>query len=672
MMEADFAEKLIRKVLPGYEVKEKLGEGTFGAVFKIKDELKERAAKFIMLNAAPSIEKGAVTSAGTKIERDFRHIVESYEQIACDEIVSVYDFYRVSTDENARREVAYAIVVMEIYPSNLSDYLVDYFHKNNRPLDMERARIVVEKLALLLGNLYTKRGFLFEDLKPENLLIKEQGADLKLVVGDIGGLKSLGSVSQTGSQVTLSYCAAEVLRKGQKPDLRSIMYSYGLICYYVIEGHLPYEDCGVTDRIDLIREKGLVLDRTDIPDNLKKVIEKCLAFEPEHRYKDFNEIVEAICGRAVQGEYRMGEATVDLESLRYGGGTIDLGSFGKDTPPNAGPAREGKDSYYRTAVPEDASIGMTSSLTQRMMTEKRRMETIRISDEKDAINKVSKEIRGLIVRSGDLYKLQNESYKVYQDIRVEKGALLMIENSKLYFDENAGIVSLGTLRAKDSVFSAIDFSKKWKNIVLMPSDTRINILNNCKFRFMKGRTWKSLKHITPSRSYALNDDYLYGGAIFMAEIKEKMLAMNGCEFYNCSAHEGGALFCLKADPAIENCVFDNCTAGYSGGGMKFVESNPVINNCRVSNCSSNREGGGICCLSSKPTMVGCTFDNCATKYLYGGGLYVSASFPVIKNCKFNRCVSTREGGGLYCDEKSRPKITYPSFTNCKPNNSNCV
>jgi serine/threonine protein kinase len=671
-MEAEFAERLIRKVLPAYEVKDKLGEGTFGAVFRIKDELKERAAKIIMLNAVPSIEKGAITSAGVKIERDFRHIVESYEKIACDEIVSVYDFYRVSAEESARREVAYAIVVMEIYPANLGDYLVDYFQQNNRPLEPEKVRAVMEKLALLLGNLYTKRGFLFEDLKPENLLIKDQGGELKLVVGDIGGLKSLGSVSSTGSQITLSYCAAEVLRKGQKPDLRSIMYSYGLICYFVLEGHLPYEECGVTDRIDLIRTKGLVFDRTDVSEALKKVIERCLSFEPEHRYRDFDEIVDAIVGRAVRSEDKLGDETVDLAGLKLGEGTIDLGSLGRAAPRDPVPSRDGRDSYYRTIGPDDASIGMTQSIAQRMMTEKKRMETIRISDEKDAITKVTKEINGLIVRSGDLYKLQNDSFKVFHDIKVEKGALLVIENAKLYFDQDAGIVSLGTLRAKNSLFSAIDFSRKWKNIVLLPTDTRINILNECKFRFMKGRTWKSLQHLVPASRYALNAEYLYGGAIFMADVREKVVTISDCGFYNGSAHEGGALFCVKSDPSIENCVFENCSAGYSGGGMKLLESNPAITNCRFSNCSSNREGGGICCLSSKPTIVGCSLDNCSTKFLYGGGIFVSASAPVIKNCKFNRCSSTRDGGGLYCDEKSKPKITYPSFTNCRPNNANCV
>lgn len=671
MMESQLAEKIIRKVLPSYEIREKLGEGSFGAVFRIKDELKERAAKIILLNATPSIEKGEITTAGKKIERDFRHIVESYEKIACDEIVTVYDFYKVSTEEDEKRGVAYAIVVMEIYPSNLLEYLVSYFQKNRRPLSIATVKTIMERLAHLLENLYTKRGFLFEDLKPENLLIKEQGDDLKLVVGDIGGLKSLGSVSQTGSQVTLSYCAAEVLRKGQKPDLRSIMYSFGLISYFVLEGHLPYESSGVSDRIDLIKARGLIFDRTDVPDNLKKVIEKCLAFEPADRYKDFSEILEAISGKTLTEESRFADKTVDLSSFRFGEQTVDLNSFANSSPPNSASAQEGRDIYYRTGIPEDASMAMTSALSQRIVTEKRRMETVRISDEKDAVSRVEKEIKDLVIRSGDLYKLQNESYKVHNDIRVEKGALLVMENVKLYFDENAGIVSLGTIRAKSSVFSAIDFSKKWRNIVLIPTDTRISILKDCRFRFAKGREGKSLEHILHSQKYSLNGSYSYGGALFMAEIKEKMVSISDCEFYNCSAHEGGAVYCVKSDPAFENCVFDNCFAGYSGGGIKFVESSPVMNNCRLNNCSTNREGGGICSMSSKPTVVGCTFENCSTKYFYGGGVFFSASTPLVKNSKFIRCVSSRDGGGIYCDDKSKPKIIYPSFTNCRPNNSNC-
>ena len=53
-MDSGHAQELIRQVLPAYEVKELLGVGSFGSVFRIQDALKERAVKIVLLTAAPS------------------------------------------------------------------------------------------------------------------------------------------------------------------------------------------------------------------------------------------------------------------------------------------------------------------------------------------------------------------------------------------------------------------------------------------------------------------------------------------------------------------------------------------------------------------------------------------------------------------------------------------
>jgi serine/threonine protein kinase len=659
-MEIESAAKLIKSVLPTYEVKEVIGEGSFGAVFRIKDELKERAAKIILLSASPTIEGGKVVSAEVKIERDFRHIVENYERIKCDEIVSVYDFYKVIGGEDTRKETAYAIVVMELYPSNLLLYLVDYFKKNNRSLPVETAQLIIEKLAQLLGNLYIKRGFLFEDLKPDNILIKDLGSDVKIVVGDIGGLKNLGSASTTSSQVTLSYCAAEVLRRGQKPDLRSIIYSYGLISYLILEGHLPYETHGINDRIELIKEKGLLFEREDIPEQLKKIIGKCVAFSPENRYSDFNEIIDALHGKT----YR--------ERNMFSEETIKLGSLKNETEAPSRPPVEPRQSFYRTILPGDARLGMTGSLSQLITAEKKRAVSVRLYDNQDAIDKVDKEIRDFVVRGGDVYKIQGESLKVYGDIIVERKALLIIEDATLYFDEDSGIVSFGTIRATGSSFSAIDYAKKWNNIVLNPQGTRITSIKDCKISFGKGRTWKSLKTFFGDRTYPLNDEYHYGGGLFIVDITEKNISIHNCTISKCSAHSGGAIFCLNAEPAIENSVFQNCFALLSGGGFACHRLNPVIRNCRFLNCSSKKEGGGMFCSQSHPIVENCMFQNCSTSYLYGGGIYCSQANPQLKGCKFNTCTAVKDGGAVYCDIKSHPRILYPQFTNCKPSNTNCA
>ena len=661
-MEKELVQELVRKVLPSYEIMDMLGEGSFGAVYRIKDSLKERAVKIIQLNAAASIEKGAVTTGSVKIERDFRHIVENYERIACDEIVSVYDFYKVSTGEERNQAAAYAIVVMELYPHNLLDYVMEHFRQHKRLLDIDTVKVIMEKLALLLGNLYTKHGFLFEDLKPENLLVKHQGGDVKVVVGDIGGLKSLRSVSATGSQVTLSYCAAEVIRGRQKPDLRSIVYSYGLISYFILEGHLPYEDAGVSERIDLIRSKGPVLDRSDTPDDIKGVIEQCLSFEPDDRYQNFEEILEVLQGKAGN------------QGPAFSGQTIDLESFLTSAPPASGPAQARNIPFPRTqksAALNNPFAGMRAALTRQHLAEpKKGMESIRISGEHSNVSKIDAEVAGVVVRSGDLFKLVNQSCKISGDIRVENGGVLLIDNAKLFFEEHAGILSSGTVRAKNSFFSALDVKKRWANIALNPLDMRLNSIEGCKFLFGSGRSGKSLKSGLSVRGHPLHDDYTYGGGLFIAEAKESLVVINDSSFYSCRAHEGGGLYCLKAQPSMTNCTFENCSAGLSGGGISCTESSPTIRNCRVHSCSAQREGGGMMCRSANPVVEKSTFENCSTKYLYGGGMFCFESSPTVKDCRFSRCSASKDGGGIFCDEKSKPKILFPSFANCRPKDTN--
>ena len=657
-MRKEFAAELVKKVLPSYEIKEILGEGSFGSVYRIADALKERAVKIILLNASPSIEKGSVTSADKKIERDFRHIVESYEKIACDEIVTVYDFFKISAKESNRLAAAYALVIMELYPSNLYDYVIGEFEKTRRLLDIHKMQSLMEKLAHMLNNLYIKRGFLFEDLKPENILVKEQNGDLKLVVGDIGGLKNLGSVSNTGSQVTLSYCAPEIIRKGQRPDLRSIIYSYGLIGYFMFEGRLPYEEHPIAARMDKLRDAGVIFDRKDIPERLLKTIEKCLFFEQNERFNDFDEIINAIQGGAIKAEDA------------FSGKTMNLDGFRKHEAKESLPAKESIEPQRRPILPGHALGSLNPSFAFRTMTgARKRVEQVSVREEINAVEKIDREIKDLVIKAGDIFKLQNEHCKVYNDIKVEGGAMLIIENAKLYFLEDAGILSSGTLRVKNSFFSSFEPSGKWKNVALCPTDTRINFIEKSKFIRGGGRTWGSMKNVFHIQNNFLSDNYLYGGAVFIAGAREKIITINDCRFLNCSAHEGAGLMCLRANPSIENSVFENCSAGMIGGGIGYLESNPVVRSCVLQNCSAHKEGGGMSCISSHPTIEGCTFTGCSTRYLYGGGIFCSGSNPTIKTCKFNRCTA-KDGGGIYFDEKSSPKILYPAFSNCKPNNTN--
>ncbi len=668
-MNREEADKLIKKFLPNFTISGELGKGAFGAVYKIKDDLKERAAKIIQLNASVGIEGGTVVSADTKLERDFRHIVESYERIACDEIVTVYDFYM---DKDEDKGEAYALVIMEIYPAALDGYVVSHYEKTGGPLDMMVAGKVIEKVALMLGNLYTKTGFLFEDFKPDNILIKEHLGDLKVVVGDIGGLKNVVSIGLTGSQVTPTYCAPEVLRKGQVPDIRSIMYSFGLLGFFIIEGHLPYEDQRFAARLDMVKDKGLPYSRTDITDTIKKVLAKCVAFEADHRFKNFEDIVQAL-----RGQLTVEDGPADDE---FAGGTITVGGAAPAAAP-AGAFAEGTITVggaAPAAAPALAPNAATAAPANPAAARNRGLRKVKksvstgvsISDEKELINSIEKEIKGLRVKKGESLKINNQNAKVVGNIFVESNAVLSITNSKLFFAENTGIISLGAVRARDSLFSAIDGAKKWNNITIYSTPrSGITMFDSCKFHFGRGINGKYLKDTFNITRPAIHDKGYYGGGLFLAGGTDKTVKLKQNTFFKCSAYEGGGMYFHKSMASVESCLFDKCTAMGSGGGLATFESNQLLSQCSFSSCSAGKNGGGAHLLASNSKLDSVSFKTCMSKYS-GGGLAIMASSPVVKNCRFEMCKSMKTGGGLFVDPKSKPQMSFPSFSKCKPDDTN--
>jgi serine/threonine protein kinase len=695
-LDRELAQGLIRRVLPSYEIGALLGEGSSGAVFLIRDSLKERAVKIVPLSASAAVAQGSVVSATNRIERDFRHIVESYERLACDEIVTVYDFHRIDVGGDARSASAYAIVVMELYPDNLHGYVLDRYEKSGAPLPAAAAQGLIEKLARMLEDLSTRRGFLFEDIKPENILVKETHGEAKLVVGDIGGLKNLGSVSTSSTQVTLTYCAPETLRLGKRPDLRSTVYSFGLLAFFILEGHLPYDQAGAVERIDLLRERGVPLERTDVPQHLRDILARCLAHEPEQRYGSFQEILDAIRNPAA------------VRADRFSGDTVDLSSFVRSQAPAAGaapaapapaasassrssgiapvslstslphggrpaapPAPQPPSGPVRPPLPPGLQFGLRGVGAAHgggAPGQRRVLASARTNEERDACEKATREIRGLVVRRDDVQKITEDS-RVFDDIVVEPDAILVIENARLFFAEQAGILSQGTIRAKNSTFTALDPVRRWKNCAFNPASPRASVVEGCTFRFGRGRAWAECREAWQLPPGDLNDTFAYGGGMFLLGGQETGFTVQGTTFTKCSAQEGGGLAVVGSRLSIETCVFESCTATLSGGGLACRTAAAKVRNSRFLACSAEKGGGGLACIGAPPPAIdGCAFETCTTRYLYGGGVICNNVSPLVHRCKFTRCSASKDGGGIWWDETSAPRVLAPNYVACAPTN----
>jgi hypothetical protein len=303
--------------------------------------------------------------------------------------------------------------------------------------------------------------------------------------------------------------------------------------------------------------------------------------------------------------------------------------------------------------------------------ERKRAESLRVTSEKEEISAIKRQLRDLVVKRGDVQKLHDENYRVCSDILVEPEGLLSVENAKLYFEEHAGIVVLGSFRATNATFGAAEIAKRWRNVTLCGSDSRMSFVKQCQFRLARGRSWESLKGPLADRPQGMEERLSYGGGLLVFGGAETRLTVADCTFYHCQASMGGGMYGSRTGGLIENCHFDSCTALIGGGGLAIAGASPNIRRCAFSTCSAGREGGGLHLTSANPTVEDCTFKGCASKSLYGGGAFLAGSSPLLRGCKFNACTAGRDGGGVYCDPRSKPKVLFPVFSGCTPTNSNC-
>ena len=289
-----FARELIDYAFPRYRVLEELGAGSFGAVFKVESDYLPRAVKIIPLVASRTRTGGSVTSAADLLARDWRHLVERYERLRCPEVVAVHDFHLVESVMSENRAQAHGLALMDLYPGNLEEWVFDSDPDQNRRLE------AICEIARILDVLERKRGFLFEDLKPENILVRDEpDSTIYVVVGDIGGLKSIGSVSRasTSVQMSLDYAAPEVVRGRRKVDTPAVIYGFGMLAFFVLEGgRLPHPDAGFDDRFDLLRDVGPDFQEAVAPHlaGIRNIISRCLTFTPEDRYPDFASVAAAL------------------------------------------------------------------------------------------------------------------------------------------------------------------------------------------------------------------------------------------------------------------------------------------------------------------------------------------------------------------------------------------
>lgn len=164
--------------------------------------------------------------------------------------------------------------------------------RGDQPLDLKPALRCIREISLAL-HYAQEKGFIHRDVKPDNILLREDGT---CVLGDFGIARAADSgtiMTKTGSVVgTPHYMSPEQLR-GRAIDGRADLYSLGVVFFQLITGKVPFE---ASDSLAV----GIMHMTAPIPQLpsefkiLQPVLDRMLAKEPGDRFQTGGEIDAAL------------------------------------------------------------------------------------------------------------------------------------------------------------------------------------------------------------------------------------------------------------------------------------------------------------------------------------------------------------------------------------------
>lgn len=208
-------------------------------------------------------------------------------------IVQVYDLGKVGDD--------YFISMEYIHGVNLRDVLY-HLREKNRKMPTDLACYVTSEICKGLDYAHRKTdsnnqtlGIVHRDISPQNILISYEG-EVKIV--DFGIAKAAMNISHTMAGILkgkIAYMSPEQAM-GKSIDSRTDIFSLGIILYESLTGKKLYTGESQFEVLKKIRTTRIEAGKLpeNIPEPLKPILAKALAYRPEERYSSSSDMQIAL------------------------------------------------------------------------------------------------------------------------------------------------------------------------------------------------------------------------------------------------------------------------------------------------------------------------------------------------------------------------------------------
>lgn len=261
---------MIGQMISQYKILEKLGEGGMGVVYKADDTKLKRtvALKFLPQHVSSTPEE----------EARFLQEAQAAATLNHPNVCTIYDIKEYESQQFIVMECVEGVTLRKMISS--------------APLSLEK----VIPYALQIGDALTEahnKGIVHRDIKADNIMVNSKN---NIKVMDFGLAKLKGSLKLTRSSSTvgtLAYMAPEQIQGGEV-DARSDIFSFGVVVYEMLTGHMPFRgDHEAAMMYSILNEEPEPLDKylPEAPSELLHIFSKVFEKNPEDRYQSVHDMV---------------------------------------------------------------------------------------------------------------------------------------------------------------------------------------------------------------------------------------------------------------------------------------------------------------------------------------------------------------------------------------------
>ena len=280
-----------------YRLKERIGAGGMGEVYEGEHMLLKRPCAIKLIKPASEADASAIAR--------FEQEVKATAGLTHWNTVEIYDYGR-ATDGTF-------YYVMELLPGMSLENLVEQYG----PLPPGRVVFLVRQICGALREAHGA-GLIHRDIKPANIFASQRGGQYDVAkLLDFGLVKQQagsagGEIAGAGSfSGTPLYMSPEQAMAYEDVDGRADIYALGTVAWYLLTGEVPFRSRNVLEllaahRNTEVRPPSQVA--TAVPDDLDRIILKCMAKEPAERYADAASLEAALAGCSVADEWTFGQA----------------------------------------------------------------------------------------------------------------------------------------------------------------------------------------------------------------------------------------------------------------------------------------------------------------------------------------------------------------------------